>query len=630
MTKDSNTQMEAILDAVGAAVITINEQGIILSVNAGATSIFAYTADEMVGQNVKMLMPEPYRSEHDGYIRHHLETGENKIIGTGRRVSGRRSDSTSFPMHLSVARYAEGDQLRFAGIVHDLTELERSQASSARLGRIIDESINEVFVFNTQDLRFTIVNRGALANLGYTLDELTGMTPVDIKPLHNKISFGRIIEPLLSGEKQRIRFDTVHQRKDGSRYDVEVDLNLSDAVDPPEFIAIIQDVTDRNRQRELYRRSQKLQSIGNLTGGIAHDFNNLLTVISGNLELLESMLDKPEQTELLKEAQNASQMGARLTNRLLAFASRGQLSPRNINLNSLVRDLSDMLRRTLGEAVCFDTKLTPQLWNASVDVSELENALVNLSINARDAMPEGGKLMIETANVSVEAEPFSDLDIEPGDYVKLSVTDSGCGISPELQDTVFEPFVTTKQGVHGTGLGLSMVYGFARQSGGRVTLYSEVNEGSTFSIYLPRDKSSGVDTVTPSRPVPTFLDPLKILVAEDADSVRKLTVKRLEHMGHEVIQAIDGYVAVELFKQHKNIDLVFTDMVMTAGMSGYDLALAIRQLDPDARILMTSGYAEDVINPEKLEEGGFDLLRKPFQQSELADAIMKVMDITPP
>jgi len=261
-----------------------------------------------------------------------------------------------------------------------------------------------------------------------------------------------------------------------------------------------------------------------------------------------------------------------------------------------------------------------------VDVSELENALVNLAVNARDAMPDGGRLIVETSNCQLDDTDIVGKEIDPGAFVKIVVTDTGHGIPKDLIETIFEPFVTTKHSSKGSGLGLSMVYGFARQSGGSVSVYSEHNQGTVFTLYLPKSESSVEQSNSQAAESVPKMQRKTVLVAEDEDRVRKLTRRRLEKLGHDVILAANGYEALALFKQNEHIDIVFTDVVMTEGMSGYDLAMAVRELNPDIPVLLTSGYAEDIVNNEKLKTHGLLLLRKPYHQTELQDMLLKTLN----
>ena len=493
-------RLRAILESAIDAIITINADGLIETVNPAAEILFQYPREEFIGRNVHFLMPEPYHSEHDGYLRNYRTTGTKRIIGIGRQVIGRRADGSTFPMHLSVSEFYVDGVRHFTGVIHDISvQVEAEQA---------------------------------------------------------------------------------------------------------------------------LRHAQKMEAMGQLTGGIAHDFNNLLTVIIGNLELLEEKLTEPAQHELLHEALEAADLGSRLTSRLLAFARRSLLEPKVVDLNMLVADLTDMLHRTLGETIALSTALTPDLASTRVDPAQVESAIINLAVNARDAMPNGGRLILETRNTIIdESYAAAEPGLAPGEYVQLSVSDTGTGMQAAVRDRAFEPFFTTKEKGRGTGLGLSMVYGFAKQSGGHATIYSEEGVGTTVNVYLPRHVARvSVDPAVVEESAPASQGET-ILVVEDDDRVRRLTVTRLQQLGYAVVEASSALQALAMLHSTGKVDLVFTDLVMPGGMTGYELAGEVRRLYPGAKILLTSGYAEELANSERVDIVRLKILRKPYRQSELARSI---------
>ncbi|NNE23863.1 MAG: PAS domain S-box protein [Rhizobiales bacterium] len=624
----SGGRLEAILDSAVDAIVCIDGASLIETVNPAAERLFQYDRTEMIDQNVKMLMPEPFRAEHDGYVRHHRETGIRKIIGIGREVVGQRKDGSTFPMHLSVGEFFLDGESHYTGIIHDLTVRQRFDAMATRLGRIVEASVNEIYIFEANSLQFIAVNSGARANLGYSLDELEQMTPIDVKPEFSKADFERLIEPLKTGEKERLEFATVHRRKDGTDYDVQINLSLHGAEDPPVFVAVVLDTTERLQTERALQQSQRMEAIGQLTGGIAHDFNNLLTVVIGNLELLQMRDLDQTQNELVSEAQEAADLGARLTARLLAFARRSHLEPQTVDLNAQVLGLTDLLHRTLGEQINLSNALSTGLWSVRADPTQIESAIVNLAVNARDAMARGGKLVIETRNSVFDDDAATrEIGVKPGDYVQLSVSDTGTGMSRQVQERVFEPFFTTKEAGRGTGLGLSMVYGFAKQSGGHVTVYSEIDQGTTINLYLPRvdDHVQSPKAVETGSLLPRG-DGQVILVVEDDERVRRLTVRRIGDLGYTVIEAANGAEALDIVSKNSRIDLVFTDIIMPGGMSGYELCDALRADAPDIKIVLTSGFAEDLVHADELGEQGLMLVRKPYRQTELARAIKQTLD----
>ena len=613
---------EEILELVGIAVMTIDGAGTLIEANVATTEMFGYPIEDLVGKNVKVLMPQHYAVKHDGYLQHHLATGETHIIGSGRKVQGLRQDGTVFPMHLAVGRFERDGQPFFTGIVHDLSKQERVQDNMTRFGRIIDESLNEIYVFDSNTLRFSMVNRGALENLGYSLEEMLEMTPVDIKPKITEEEFDRLVMPLRTGELDRLEFQTVHQRKDGTFYDVDILIHLSDAVLPSEFVSIVQDSTERNQITNALHQAQKMESLGQLTGGIAHDFNNMLTVVSGNLELLENRIDDPLNLELLSEARAAVNMGADLTSRLLSFARKSSLIPTTVNINQAVLSLVELLRRSLGEQIILHTIMEPELWCVQIDESLLGSALMNLAINAHDAMPKGGEFTIETRNLELTAVEARRHDIAAGEYVALIITDTGTGIPKEFITSVFEPFFTTRQHSSGTGLGLSMVYGFARQSGGHVTVTSEIDKGSVFTLLLPRSEERAPGLVCDrSRESEDSSRSLRVLVVEDDELVRRLTTRRLRYLGHDVLQAANSGEALQVFNEHPDVELLITDMIMPESLSGHELALLLREQAPELQVIIASGYSDELAALENLTEERMVLLRKPYDNYQLREAL---------
>ena len=622
---NSEMQLHTILDAVPDAIITIDENGIINSFSPTTENLFGYTANEVIGRNVKMLMPSPYHDEHDGYLESYKTTGKKKIIGIGRDVEAQRKDGSVFPMHLSVNEMLIDGTRMYIGVVQDRSEVSQAQILNTRVGRILDRSLNEIYVFNAETLEFIQVNFGARRNTGYSSKEFRQLTPVDIKPEFTAEQFAELVKPLRDGSKETLVFKTVHQRKDGTTYPVEISLQLMRDETPAVFVAIIQDFTEIERREAKLRQSQKMEAIGQLTGGIAHDFNNLLTVIIGNNELLADRLGDDElSNSLLNDASAAAESGAKLTGQLLAFARQQTLDPKSIDLNGLVQEISEVLTRTLGETVRLETKLASDLGKAFVDPAQLHNALLNLAINARDAMPDGGDLTIETGSVVLDADMASQrAEVDPGNYVRLSITDTGVGMSAEVRDRVLEPFFTTKEQGKGTGLGLSMVHGFAKQSGGHLEIYSEEGFGTTVSLYLPDARETVEDGAKDDKSAsPSKGGGETVLVVEDDPRVRKITVKRLEHLGYDVIEAEAGPQALERLANSADIDVVFTDMVMPGGMTGGELLKEVHQKYPDIKRLITSGYAEDGVIPND----GTKWLRKPYLLAEMARIFREVLD----
>jgi PAS domain S-box-containing protein len=391
------------------------------------------------------------------------------------------------------------------------------------------------------------------------------------------------------------------------------------------IVGSIRDVTDRVKAETRLVQSQRLESIGQLTGGVAHDFNNLLQVIRGNLELLTPLVEQdPGGRRRLANAIHGADRAAQLTSHLLAFARRQPLAPQVVDLSRQVRTTAELLRRTLGEGVEVRTQIAEDLWPTLVDPTQVESAILNLALNARDAMPGGGCVHIQVENTVLDDPAAQELEAKPGDYVRLSVSDSGEGISPEVLGRVFEPFFTTKSDGKGSGLGLSMVYGFVRQSHGAVRIVSRPGEGSTVSLMLPRSRA------TPAAEAPAAATPRSdggqtILVVEDDPDVRSAAVAMLEGLGYRCREAADPVAALEAFGDGAGVDLVFSDVVMPGPVKAQAFAETLRRRAPATPVLFTSGYAQDAIVHDGRLDAGVNLLSKPYSRDALARSIAELL-----
>lgn len=624
--------LEAALQTAVGAVIIIDDKGLMRTVNPSAERLFGYLQTELIGENVSMLMPEPYRSRHDGYIRHHLETGERKIIGIGRQVMGRRKSGTIFPMHLSVSAFESGGQRYFTGIVIDLSDQQNSTnglREQALFQAIFNHLPDAVLVADAES-KVLLCNPAVARVFGYAPEELIGQSTAVLYDTPHEYARMQAVEKRQREQEMLEPMTVRYRRKSGEGFPAETVVSVlhDQSGHFAGLISLNRDISRQVVQDEALRKSQRMEAIGQLTGGIAHDFNNLLTIITGNHELLEMELISEEQRDLLTRANNAALMGARLTNRLLTFARRRRLEPVILNLNEHVVGMAELLRRTLGEPIALGTLLAPRLWSVRADPSEVENAVLNLAINARDAMPGGGKLVIETKNVVLdESDVANEVGAQPGEYVRLSVSDTGAGMSREVLARVFEPFFTTKEPGKGTGLGLSVIYGFVKQSDGHVTVYSELDRGTTVNLYLPRVTTEGEKTPTTRRPVAVNKQTGEtILLVEDNPDVRRVTARRLQNLGYRVVEADSGARAIELLKAGAKVDLVFSDVVMPGGISGFELVHWVRENIPAARVLLTSGFAEDVARAGEAPAPELEILRKPYSGVDLARALRKAID----
>jgi signal transduction histidine kinase len=397
---------------------------------------------------------------------------------------------------------------------------------------------------------------------------------------------------------------------------------------------VADEIRERMAVEEALRQAQKMEAIGQLTGGVAHDFNNLLTVIMGSLDSIRRQLNDPaEELDIARlrrlqgMAFQSAERASTLTSKLLAFARRQPLRPEPIDVNRLATGLTDLLQRTLGERIALETVSTPGLWLAKADPAELESALVNVAINARDAMPNGGKLTIETANVWLDEEYVRALTepVPPGQYVMLAVADTGHGMDRQTLDRVFEPFFTTKAVGKGTGLGLSQVYGFVRQSGGHIRIYSEPGAGTAIKLYLPREADPQAKASQPRLEIAADGGSETILVVEDHDGLREYSTSVLRELGYRVLEAPEGGPALELLRTRRDVQLLFTDVVLP-GLNGRQLADEALRIRPDLKVLFTTGYTRNAIVHDGRLDQGVDLISKPFTFAALAAKVRQVLD----
>jgi PAS domain S-box-containing protein len=503
--RESESRYRAIFETAVDAVIVSDQHGIIREFSRAAEVMTGYQAADLVGQNMRVLLPPALRREPERHTARYL--------WTIRELEVCRKDGSIFPAHLSIAEWWAGGYRHFTGILRDLSTQRHEQLERTKL------------------------------------------------------------------------------------------------------------------EAQLYQ-AQKMEAIGNLTGGMAHDFNNMLSVIIGNLDLLRDLkVDDPDIDELTREALDAAFRGADLTRRLLAFARQQPLRPQRVDVNELVSGIARLLRRTLGEDVEISLDLAPELGPVVVDPAQLEASLTNLATNARDAMPDGGRLMIVTGNRALDADYAAQhTEVAPGSYVMLEVSDTGCGMTAEVMHRIFEPFFTTKSRDRGTGLGLSMVFGFIKQSGGHIGVYSEPGIGTTFRLFLPR-MTKDVPAIEDSTVVPLAHGKGEtVLVVEDNEALRRVVVRQLGELGYRVLAAENAAAGLQLLDR-QSIDLLLTDVVMPGGINGRELARRARQRWPGIKIVFTSGFSEARLNGDAGPLAACTpLLSKPYRKEDLASAAREALD----
>ncbi len=503
---------------------------------------------------------------------------------------------------------------------------EEELRTSRDLARIaFDKGGNGIFVTDDR-AGFVQVNKAFCDLLGYSESELLGKTTLDITHPHDMETTRRRMEAIRGGDATGFSVEKRFVRKDGETVWVISNLSLvrNDDGTPRYVIGNIQDITERKRAEEALHHVQKLDALGKLTGGIAHDFNNLLTIILGYIQLMGRELEDGKLLNFATHVEAAAQRGAALTKRLLAFGRRQALEPKIIDLNELVLGLTDMLARTIGTDIEIKTATLPGLHETLADPAEVENVILNLVINARDAMPEGGTLFIETANVRLDEDDAAlHGEVTPGDYVMVAVTDTGVGMPADVAGRAFDPFFTTKDMASGSGLGLSMVYGFCRQSGGHAVIESAVGAGTTIRIYLPDAAGDGSgrgaagDGAWPQKTV---------LVVEDDPAMRGFAVTTLIGLGYQVLEAADAEVAASVLESNGKIDLLFTDIMLPDGADGRELAASATARHPAIRVLYATGRAAEENSGQRPKPDGVRLLYKPYRGTDLATNIGQLLE----
>jgi PAS domain S-box-containing protein len=620
--RDYHTERERLFSAVvessNDAIIAKALDGTITAWNKAAEALFGYSAAEAVGQHISIIVPQDRRAELNHIL---ARVAQGEAIDHHETLRMHR-DGRPLDVSLSISpvRSAGGEIVGASKIARDITESKRTQHA---LNREIEERQR---IFETsQDLILVTdsignlmqVSPSATAILGYQPDQMIGRSAAefvhadDLDTARAEMRFAR------RGQQKR-NFEARCRHEDGHL----VILNWLGTWSEParRHFFIGRDLTEKRAAEARVRQAQKMEAIGQLTGGVAHDFNNILTVITGTIGILtEAVADRPELASVATLIDEAAERGSQLTRHLLAFARKQPLLPREIDVNALILEAAKLLRPTLGEHIEIFPNLAEDAWSALVDPNQLTTAILNLALNARDAMPDGGKLVLETLNVPLD-EGYASMNSEvaAGNYVMIAVSDTGFGIPAANLEKVFDPFFTTKQVGKGTGLGLSMVFGFVKQTGGHVKIYSEQGHGTTVKLYLPRSTGLGQSVGEAISPTQTEGGDETVLIVEDDALVRRYVMTQVASLGYTTLEAANAAEALEIIAKGTTIDLLFTDVIMPGAMNGRQLVDEALRRRPSLKTLFTSGYTENAIVHHGRLDAGVLLLAKPYRKPELA------------
>ena len=627
--------VEAITDY---AIYMLDPKGHVTSWNPGARRFKGYEADEIIGRHFSTFYTDAERAQNVPALALQEAERTGRFEREGWRV---RKDGTQFWAHVVIdaIRSPEGDLVGFAKITRDLTErraAEEKLRQSEEQFRLLVQSVTDYAIFML-DVSGHVAswNAGAQRIKGYAPEEIIGSHFSNFYTEADRAAGLPRIGLETAAREGRWEHEGQRLRRDGTPFWAHV---VIDAIRDEDgklvgFAKVTRDITERREAEAALHtaqatmiRSQKLEAIGQLTGGVAHDFNNLLQVISGNLQLLSKDIAGNARAEMrVQNALAGVARGSKLASQLLAFARRQPLEPRVVNAGRLIKGMDEMLRRALGGEIEVETVVAGGLWNSLIDPDQLENAILNLAINARDAMNGEGRLTIEASNASLDDEYVRQYeDLPAGQYVMIAVTDTGTGIPPDILERVYEPFFTTKAEDKGTGLGLAMVYGFLKQSGGHVKIYTEMGAGTTVKLYFPRNVASEDALVAaPSNEVKGGEE--TVLVVEDDDEVREVAVSMLAELGYRVVKAKDAAGALVIVDSGIPIDLIFTDVMMPGTLRSPELARKAKERLPDVSVLFTSGYTQNAIVHGGRLDPGVDLLAKPYTREALARKIRHVL-----
>jgi len=624
--RERESLFSAVVESSNDAIITTSLGGTITGWNRAAERLFGFTAAEAAGNRIDIIVPPDK----------HAEVRENLCrVSKGEAIEHHetlrlRKDGSEIDVSLGISpiRSATGEIVGASKTARDITESKRTERALGQeieeRRRIFETSQDLILVTDTKG-SFVQVSPSSMTILGYRPDEMIGHSAVEFIHPDDLESTREEMRSARRGRHMR-NFETRYVHKDGQAVTLTWMGAWSEPVRRHFFVG--RDLTEKRAAEAQFRQAQKMEAVGQLTGGVAHDFNNILTVITGTIGILtDAVADSPQLVAIAKMIDEAAERGASLTKHLLAFARKQPLQPREIDVNALVLEIAKLLHPTLGEHIEIRPLLATDAWTALVDPNQLTTAILNLSLNARDAMPTGGKLTLETNNVYLD-EGYAGMhsEVTVGNYVMIAVSDTGSGIPAAHLEKVFDPFFTTKDVGKGTGLGLSMVFGFVKQSNGHIKIYSEEGHGTTVKVYLPR--ATGLDLTAAEEMVSLSVEGGHevVLVVEDDALVRRYVVTQIESLGYSTLEASNAMEALKVIDNAPAIDLLFTDVIMPGPMNGRQLVEEAIKRRPSLKTLYTSGYTENAIVHHGRLDSGVLLLAKPYRKSDLARMMRMALD----
>jgi PAS domain S-box-containing protein len=629
----NGSTFEQLLEAAPDAIVGIDGEGKIVLVNGQTETLFGYARKDLLGRAVEMLVPERFRELHPGHRTGYFAEPRTRPMGADLDLYGRRQDGSEFPAEISLSSI-ETDKGRLAtAAIRDVSERRAVEKKFEQFLEFAPDAILGVAPGGEIEL----VNQQAEKLFGYDREELIGelvevLVPERFRDVHPGHRNHYFVEPRTRSMGAGV--ELFAQRKDGTEFPAEISLSRIETEEGGLATVAVRDISERaesERERALHEQlaqARRLESVGQLAGGIAHDFNNILGVIMNYAEFVGDELDSDSQASKdVEEIRRAAERAAALTRQLLIFSRREVVKPELLYLNDVITELENLLRRALGERVELVTHFAEDRCAVEADPGQIEQVLVNLAVNARDAMPAGGRLVIEVDRAELDAE-YSDMhpDTEPGSYVRLKVSDTGVGMDAETIQRAFEPFFTTKAKGEGTGLGLATVYGIVTGAGGRVDIYSEPGMGTTVKIHLPLSAATPDQGETKEKGRPAGRGEV-ILVVEDEPDVRRMAERILSKGGYDVLSTGGGEEALEVCRRpDQEIHLLLTDVIMP-GVLGTELVEQVKAIRPGIGVIFMSGYSHEVLAPDALAgQNGAAFIEKPFNAGELLRTVRRLLD----